>query len=175
MIVLISGGSGSGKSTLAKKFIGTVVSTDDFYIGKSEMIPDKNGEYNFDHPSSADLKSCSEAVKALNKGKMVEVPDYDMSTSARVGVKEIAPSESGIVVVEGIFALHSPLREIGDLLVFIDTPMDLRVARRIKRDLGRGRLEIESLKRAIQVEEEYKKNIEPMRKYANVILGHEKW
>lgn len=175
MIILITGGSGSGKSTLAKKFSGTLLSTDDFYIGKSKMTPDEKGEYDFDQPESVDLGECCRAVKSLEKGEEVEVPEYDMTTSERVGVKKIRPFPSRIVIVEGIFALHSPLREIGDLLIFIDTPMELRVARRIKRDLERGRSEIDSLGRAIQVEEAYKRNIEPMRKYANVLLGHEEW
>jgi len=173
MIILITGGSGSGKSTLARKIKGTVVSTDDFYFGKSEMQPDENGCYDFDDPASVDLKECSKVVKSLNEGKPIKSPIYDMSVSERTGTKNIKPHESGIVVVEGIFSFHSPLRELGDLLIFIDTPMDLRVARRLGRDIKRGRSEEESLRRAIQVEESYRKNIEPVRKYANVLLGRD--
>jgi uridine kinase len=175
MIVLICGGSGSGKSTLATKFHGAILSTDSFYVGKSRMTPDAEGRYDFDNPSAVALQECREAALALTRGEAAEIPDYDMIMSERVGTKSVEPHQSGIVVIEGIFALHSPMREIGDLRIFIDTPIDLRVSRRIRRDAERGRSEIETLRHAIHVEAAYEKLIEPMKAYANVVLGREGW
>lgn len=175
MIILICGGSGSGKSTLATKFHGAIISTDDFYLGKNQMTPNAEGQYDFDTPSAVALDECREAALALARGKAVEIPNYDMILSERVGTKRVKPHQSGMVVVEGIFVLHLPLREIGDLRIFIDTPIDLRVARRIRRDVERGRSETEILQRAIHVETAYKKLIEPMKQYANVVLGREGW
>lgn len=176
MIVLIAGGSGSGKSTLVKKFVGAaIISTDDFYKGKSKMTPDENGDYNFDELEAIDLVECTEATKRLATGQEAEIPDYDMVISERIGTKQILPPQNGIVVVEGIFALCEPLRSIGDLKIFIDTPIDLRVARRIRRDTERGRCAIETIKWSLLVEAAYEKYIEPTRQFANLILGREGW
>lgn len=176
MIVLIAGGSGSGKSTLAGKFVGAaVISTDDFYKGKSKMAPMEDGSYNFDEPASVDLQECAEAAKKLAAGKEAEIPDYDMVVSERVGTKKVRPPMNRIVVVEGIFALCEPLRSIGDLKIFIDTPIDLRVARRIRRDTERGRSAIETIKWSLLVEEAYERYVEPTRQYADLILGREGW
>lgn len=176
MIVLIAGGSGSGKSTLAKKFIGAaVISTDDFYKGKSKMVVDEDGNYNFDELGAVDLQECAEAAKRLATGKVVEIPDYDMVISERVGTKKVQPPRNGFVVVEGIFALCEPLRLIGDIKIFIDTPIDLRVARRIRRDTERGRSAIETIRWSLMVEEAYEKYVEPTRQFADVILGREGW
>lgn len=175
-IILICGGSGSGKSTLAKKFKdATIISTDNFYIGKSKMVPMENGEYDFDDPSAVDLDECAQIALDLADGKEVLVPEYDMVISERVGWIKIVPAKSGLVIVEGVFALCEPLRQIGDLKIFIDTPTDERLARRINRDSERGRSVAEIIKHSIQVEESHKKHIEPMKQYADLILGREGW
>lgn len=175
-IILICGGSGSGKSTLAKKFKdAAIISTDNFYIGKSKMMPVGNGEYDFDNPSAVDLDECAKIALELAEGKEVFVPEYDMVISERVGQTKIIPAESGLVIIEGVFALHERLRQIGDLKIFIDTPTDERLARRVKRDGERGRSEEEIIKHSIQVEESHKKHIEPMKQYADLVLGREGW
>ncbi|MEK7568955.1 MAG: AAA family ATPase [Patescibacteria group bacterium] len=175
-IILICGGSGSGKSTLAKKFgDAAIISTDNFYIGKSKMIPMENGEYDFDDPCAVDLDECAKMALNLAGGKEVFVPEYDMVTSERVGQIKIIPAKSGLVVVEGVFALHDTLRQIGNLKIFIDTPTDERLARRIKRDNERGRSEAEVIKHSTQVEASHKKHIEPMKQHADLILGREGW
>lgn len=175
-IILICGGSGSGKSTLAKKFKdAAIISTDNFYIGKSKMMPMGNGEYDFDDPSAVDLDECAQIALELADGKEVLVPEYDMVTSERIGQIKITPAKSGLVIIEGVFALHERLRQIGDLKIFIDTPTDERLARRIKRDSERGRSEAEIIKHSIQVEESHKNHIEPMKQYADLILGREGW
>lgn len=176
LIVLIAGGSCSGKSSLAKKFVGaTIVSLDDFYIGKSRMIPDKEGNYNFDEPKVVDLEECVKAIRELSKGNATLVPNYDMVVSERVGTKKLFPPKNKIIIVEGIFALYSPLKELGDLKIFIDTPIEQRVARRIVRDVGRGRSAIETIRWSINVEEAYEKYVAPTKRYADLILGHENW
>jgi len=176
MIILICGGSGSGKTTLSKKFSeAAIISTDNFYIGKSRMKPLPNGEYDFDDPSAVALHECTEVALALASGKEAHIPDYDMVSSERIGRIKVLPAKSKFVIIEGIFALHEPLRKIGDLKIFIDTPLDQRVARRIRRDAERGRSEIEIIRHSLLVEEAYKKHIEPMKKHADLILGREGW
>lgn len=139
------------------------------------MMPVGNGEYDFDNPSAVDLDECAKIALELAEGKEVLVPEYDMVTSERVGQIKIIPAKSGLVIIEGVFALHERLRQIGDLKIFIDTPTDERLARRINRDSERGRSEAEIIKHSIQVEESHKKYIEPMKQYADLVLGREGW
>ena len=172
MVISICGGSGSGKTTLAKTFVDAVIiSTDSFYVGKSKMKPLENGDYDFDHPDAVALDECANAVLELARGNEVEVPDYDMISSERVGVVKISPNKSRFVVVEGIFALHKQLRDISNLKIFIDVPADVRIARLLKRDHERGRSEDEIIKHSLLVEDAYKKHIEPMRRHADTIFG----
>ncbi|MBI3270174.1 MAG: hypothetical protein HYZ53_14285 [Planctomycetes bacterium] len=175
MIVLISGGSGSGKSTFASKFDALILSTDDWYRPRAEIRERPDGTLNFDEPDAVDLGGCRDAVLDLAAGRPATLPVYDMKQSERVATREVEPPKSGILVVEGIFALCSPLREIGDLRIFIDTPLHLRVARRIERDVKRGRTPMQSLHWSILVEQAYETYIEPTRQYAHVVLGREGW
>lgn len=175
MIVLISGGSGSGKSTLASKFEASLLSTDDFYRPKADVPRRADGSLNFDVPEAVDLAACRSAARRLAAGRSVRVPIYDMKLCERVGEKRVAPARTRIVVVEGLFALCPPLCAIGDLRIFIDTPLHLRVARRIERDVKRGRTPMQSLHWSILVEQAYEKHVEPTRQAAHVILGREGW
>ena len=170
-IIAICGGSGSGKSTLGRKFVGAAtVATDHFYksLDKVDLNPD--GSYDFDHPSAVDLEACAEACLKLSEGEDVWIPVYEMRTCRRMGTQLVPAPKNGIVIVEGIFAFHSPLDEICSLRIFIDTPVDQRLARRIRRDVERGRNLIETIKHSIHVEEAYTRYIEPMRQSADLIL-----
>ena len=171
-IILISGGSCSGKSNfslLIKHAI--VVSMDHFYFGKSLMKPEANGSYNFDAPESVDLAACAQAAITLSEGEPAEIPLYDMKTSERTGVQTITPKpDTKFIVVEGIFVLCPPLREIGDMKIFIDTPTEIRVARRMLRDQEKGRDAIDTLEWSVVVEKNHKKYIEPTKQYADMII-----
>jgi len=170
-IIAICGGSGSGKSTLAKKFVGaTVIATDSFYRGISKMTPDADGNYDFDHPSAVDLDECAEACLKIADGEDVLIPVYDMRSTSRVGTQMVPAPKNKIIVIEGIFAFHSPLHEIATLRIFIDTPIDQRIARRLRRDQERGRSHMDSIRWSLQVEDAYTRYVEPMRHLADLIL-----
>jgi uridine kinase len=175
MIVLVSGGSGSGKSTFASKFDAVLLSTDDFYRPRAQVPPRADGSPDFDRPDAVDLAACRDAALALEAGRPADIPVYDMKLCEPVGARRLEPAETGIVVVEGIFALCSPLCEVGELRIFIDTPLHLRVARRIERDVKRGRTPMESLHWSILVEQAYEQHVEPTRRHAHVVLGREGW
>lgn len=173
-IIAICGGSGSGKSTLANKFIGaSIVATDHFYKNLKELTPAKDGTYDFDHPSAVDLEACAAACQKLAQGKDCVVPVYDMRTCSRIGTQIIPAPSRRIVVVEGIFAFHSPIQDIATMRIFIDTPIDQRMARRLRRDVERGRNTIETIRHSLQVEEAYERYIEPMKQLADLILAGE--
>lgn len=170
-IIAICGGSGSGKSTLARKFVGAaVLATDYFYKDITLLTPREDGSYDFDHPSAVDLEECGEACMKLADSDDVTVPVYDMRTCKRVGTQVVAAPKNRIVVVEGIFAFHSPLHEIATLRIFIDTPIDQRMARRLRRDTERGRSTLETIRHSLNVEEAYTRYVEPMRHLADLIL-----
>ncbi len=170
-IIAICGGSGSGKSTLAHKFVGAaIVSTDSFYKNIEDLEIFVNGKADFDHPSAVDLDSCAKACQQLAQGQDVIVPVYDIKTCKTVGSQIIPASPKKIVIVEGIFAFHCPLSDIATLKIFIDTPIDQRMARRIRRDVDRGRSTLETIAYSLNVEEAYSRYVEPMREKADLIL-----
>ncbi len=170
-IIAICGGSGSGKSTLAQKFVGAaLLATDYFYRNLDELSARDDGSYDFDHPSAVDLQECGQACLKLTAGEDVIIPIYDMRSCRRVGQRTVPAPGNRIVVVEGIFAFHKPLGEIATLKIFIDTPVDQRMARRLRRDVERGRSTLEIIRHSLSVEEAYEQHVEPMRHLADLIL-----
>ena len=110
-------------------------------------------------------------MSGLAAGKPAIIPVYDMKISDRVGTQTISPKpDTKFVVVEGIFTFHEPLRELGDLKIFIDTPTEIRVARRMLRDEEKGRSEIDTLSWSITVEKYHREHVEPMKQFADLII-----
>jgi uridine kinase len=172
-IITITGGSCSGKTTFVQGFKNaTVISVDSFYKDISELAPDSEGRYDFDTPEAVDLDACKKAVEGLSKGESVIVPVYDYVTMKRTGNKTIDPptTVNALIILEGIFALYPPLDELGVLRVFIEAPPEIRIARRIKRDVEKGRNATETLKWFVKVEEGHQKFIEPTKLSANLII-----
>jgi len=171
-IILVCGGSCSGKSSFAKLFKhALVLSMDHFYVGKDQMVADEKGNYDFDAPESVDIVGCAEAVKELAERKTVTIPVYDMKTSDRVGTQKVeVPPDTELIVVEGIFSFYSPLRETSELRIFLDTPMEVRVARRMLRDTEKGRSNIDTLTWSVVVEKNHAKYIEPMKEFASLVI-----
>lgn len=170
-IIAICGGSGSGKSTLARKFVGAaILSTDSFYKDLDDLTPKEDGSFDFDHPSAIDLEACAQACQKLARGEDTTIPVYSMRSCTRVGEQIVPAPQRKIVVIEGIFAFYSPLNELATLRIFIDTPIDQRMARRLRRDVERGRSTLETIKHSLQVEAAYMRYVEPMRDLADLIL-----
>jgi len=171
-IILISGGSCSGKSVFAHLFRNAfILEMDHFYFGKYRMKKQKDGSYNFDAPDAVDIDACARAVQKLITGVTVTIPKYDMKISERTGTQRIQmPEDAKFLVVEGIFAFYSPLRELADLRIYIDVPTELRVARRMIRDEKKGRSDIQTLSWSITVEKNHQKYIEPMKKFADIVI-----
>lgn len=172
-IITIAGGSCSGKTTFVDGFRNAVIlSLDNFYKDLPDLTPDADGKYDFDVPEAMDLEECKNAALSLSQGQDVEIPTYEYVSARRTGTKRVqAPQEQGaIVVVEGIFALCSPLLEIGTIRMFIDAPVEIRLARRIRRDVARGRDVKEIIQQFTKVEEGHQRYIEPTKQHANLII-----
>ncbi|MEM7673088.1 MAG: uridine kinase [Verrucomicrobiota bacterium] len=174
-LIGIAGASGSGKSTLAEQWAAELGSDQvlcfDFYYHsiKDDENPDTK---NFDHPDALDSSLFCQHLEALKSGQSIEIPSYDFKTHKRTGIESFNPDEA-YVCVEGILLLHFPkVRELIDVSVFIDTPFDMCVKRRLKRDCEeRGRSEKQAHSQiGFSVEPMYQKYVLPSRRYADHVI-----
>jgi uridine kinase len=163
LLIGIAGGTGSGKSTVARKIaqglpaqsVG-VVDHDSYYRDRSDLTFDQRTHLNYDHPDSLDNDLMVEHLMALREGRAVDVPNYDFKTHSRLSdPRRVDPTR--IVIVEGILVfVEERVRQLLDVKIFVDTDADLRVLRRIRRDLEqRGRT-------FQQVREQYYATVRPM-------------
>lgn len=175
----IAGGTGSGKTTVARNILErlefgavTVIQQDAYYRDLSDLAPPQRELMNFDHPDSIEHELFAGHVRTLKSGETVEQPVYDFTTHTRTdGVREIEPRD--VVVVEGILLFHYPeLRELLDIKVFVDTPADVRLLRRIRRDIrDRGRtLESVTEQYVKTVRPMHEEFVEPTKRWADVII-----
>ena len=182
LIVAVSGGSGSGKTTLAKGLTeilsktGTIhhLSQDDYYKDLSHLRPDDRKLVNFDHPDALDHALLVSHIKALRAGQNIMVPSYDFVSHTRVG--SLALEAKGIILLEGIFCLcYEDLRPLLDVKFFIDVDCDIRLARRLRRDvLERGRQWDDALwQYQTFVRPMHHQFIEPSKRFADMVLNGE--
>ena len=171
-IISVCGGSCSGKTIFAKSFPNAfVLSMDHFYVGKKNMKADKNGNYDFDAPDSVNIEECAAAAISLSQGKKTTIPFYDMKLSERTGTQEFQiSSHHKFIVIEGLFSFYEPIKDLAFFKIFLDTPREIRVARRMLRDQSKGRSDLETLSWSIVVEKNHAKYVEPMKKYADLII-----
>lgn len=178
-IIGICGGSGSGKSTVTKKLIEligkdnvSVIEQDSYYKDQSNLAFEDRVKTNYDHPLAFDNDLLYEHLKMLKDGKEIEKPIYDFSLHNRKKEKEVVYPKP-IIILEGILIFNEVnLIDIMDIKVFVDTDADVRIIRRIKRDMEeRGR----SLDSVIDqylstVRPSHLQFVEPSKRYADVIV-----
>lgn len=148
LLVGIAGGSGSGKSTLCDRITHTfgddvvVLGCDHYYTCLAEFSEPIRAATNFDHPDSLDFNLLATHVRELAAGKPIQRPEYCFATHTRKP-ESVAVQPALIVLVEGILLFTDPpLRELFDLKIFVDAPDDVRLQRRLDRDVNeRGRTE----------------------------------
>ena len=143
----IAGCSGSGKTTLAvelaRQLDATLFPLDLYYRDLSQFPLDSRHKRNFDHPDSLESELIVEHVRALANGKTIQRPVYDFKTHSRVAGAFDTVTPAGVVIVEGILALHyAELRPLYTFSIYVNAPHDVCLARRIHRDMReRGRTE----------------------------------
>ncbi|MCA9633347.1 MAG: uridine kinase [Myxococcales bacterium] len=179
IVIGVAGGSGSGKTTVVREIQrlhgnGSVVvlQHDWYYRDRSGVSSDEREHINYDHPDALETELMVEHVAALRSGEAIAAPIYDFKTHTRsTATKAIAPHE--VIVVDGILILaDSSLRELMDIRIFVDTDADIRLARRINRDIvERGRT-LESVMRQYleTVRPMHLEFVEPSKRYAHVIF-----
>ena len=178
-LIGVAGGSSSGKTTVAERLAelagGThlaLVKLDSYYVDLSDRPREQREAFDYDHPDAFDWPLLNDHLAALAAGAAVPVPIYDYVQYNRSGdVRVVRPAS--IVVVEGILVLWEPsLRERFDLKVFIDTDADLRLIRRLHRDvIERGRTTDSIIAQYLAtVRPSHDQFIEPSKRHADVIL-----
>ena len=175
----VAGGSGSGKTTVARAILESVgsghiafLAQDSYYRDIDWSTPDALRHHNFDHPHALDNDLLVEHVQGLKSGEAIEVPIYDMVThSRRSETRHVDPRP--VILVEGILLLAEPrLRELLDFKIFVDTDADVRLMRRLRRDMNRRGRTLDDVLRqyAETVRPMHLEFVEPSKRWADVIV-----
>jgi uridine kinase len=178
-LIGVAGGTCSGKTTLSEKLAVlagaqhlALIKLDAYYLAAHDQPIEERAKVNYDHPDAFDWQLLNDHLAALSAGATVPVPIYDFTIHDRVDdVRILEPAT--IVVVEGILVLYEPqLRERFDLKVYVDTDADLRLIRRLRRDVAeRGRTPESIIKQYLEtVRPSHEQFIEPSKRYADVIF-----
>lgn len=178
LIIGIAGGTGSGKTTITNKIIEqfpqqiTILNQDSYYRSFNDLSFQEREKINFDHPDSFDWNLLFKHLDDLKNNVPVESPVYDFKKHARSKQTELK-KPSPIVIIEGILIFDNPkLRELMNIKIFVDTDSDIRIIRRIERDIKeRGR----SLPSIIDqyyetVRPMHIDFVEPTKRFADVII-----
>ena len=181
ILVGIAGASASGKSLLANTLIEElqsehlcIISEDSYYKDQSHLTLEERVRTNYDHPESMDHELLLEHMNQLKKGKAVDVPMYDYTVHNRKEeCRHVLPAR--VVIIEGILLFTRPeIREAFDLRFYMDTPLDICLIRRLKRDIvERGRDVDSVIKQYLEtVRPMFLQFIEPARQHAHLIIPH---
>ena len=178
-VIGVAGGTGSGKSTLVKRlqeaFRSEDVVTlchDYYYKAHPELSYEQRTQLNYDHPQAFDTDMLVEHVRALKNNVAIERPVYSFVEHNRTDEK-VAVKPSKVIIIDGILIFENKeLRDLMDIKVFVDTDADLRLARRILRDVrDRGRsMESVISQYTTTVKPMHEEFVEPSKKYADVII-----
>lgn len=178
LVIGIAGGSGSGKTTLATEIAkqlndeAILLSHDNYYKANHDLSLCERANINYDEPCALETSLLIQNIKDLCAGQTVEVPLYDFSIHDR---KEntIVVTPKRAIIVEGILIFENEeLRRLFDLTIFVDTDADVRLCRRIKRDVKkRGRKVEDVVSQYIEtVKPMHEKYCEPTKRYASIIV-----
>lgn len=183
IVIGIAGGTGSGKTTLTQHLIETfggdvsVVYHDNYYKAHPNMTYEERAALNYDHPDAFDTELMVEDMKTLCSGKTIHCPVYDYTIHNRGGdTVEVPPTK--VVIVEGILIFHpKELRDLMDIKIFVDTDADVRILRRILRDVKERGRNLESvIKQYLNtVKPMHEQFVQPSRQHSDIVVldgGH---
>ncbi len=179
LVIGIAGGSGSGKTTVANVILARVGSAriaylphDAYYRDLSHLPPLLRKEVNFDHPNSLETDLMIQHIRQLKNWQPVDLPVYDFTRHSRTDqFLRIEPQK--VILVEGILILAEPeLRDLLDVKIFVDTDSDVRLIRRMLRDITeRGRTAVSVINQYLKtVRPMHLEFVEPSKRYADVII-----
>ena len=178
LVIGIAGGSGSGKTPLMKNLIArlgeqvTVLSHDNYYKRHDDMTYDERCLLNYDEPEAFDTSLMVYQLGELRRGFRIDCPVYDFTVHNRSNeTTKIVPER--VIIVEGILIFENKeLRDLMDVKIFVDTDADIRLCRRIKRDVNKRGRSMESVLKQWQqtVKPMHELYVEPSKKHADIIV-----
>jgi len=179
LIIGIAGGSGSGKTTIAEAMVQDIgpsaaelILHDSYYRDLSHLTPEQRAQVNYDHPDSLETELLVEHLRALLRGEPINKPLYDFTVhNRRPETERIEPKP--VILVEGLMVLADrALRDLMDLKIYVDTDPDLRVMRRLERDIrDRGRTMESVFEQYLgTVRPMHLRFVEPSRAHADLVI-----
>ena len=178
LVIGIAGGTGSGKTTLMKNIIDsyadqvTVLSHDNYYKRRDELTYEQRCLINYDEPDALETDLMAVHLDQLRQGQAIDCPVYDFTQHNRSNdTVRIVPKS--VIIVEGILIFENqPLRDLMDIKIFVDTDADVRLCRRIKRDVNKRGRTLESVLTQYQttVKPMHEKYVEPSKKFADIVV-----
>lgn len=180
LVIGIAGGSGSGKSTLARNVAAAspvpvvTLDMDGYYRNFTHLSDEERQRANWDHPDAFDLDLLARHVRQLAAGHRIDKPVYDFVRHLRASAT-VSVDPAPVVIIDGILLLaDARVRDLCDIKVFVDADADVRLMRRIRRDIReRGRPIDEILEQyATTVRPMHVEFVEPSKRYADLIVPH---
>lgn len=178
LVIGIAGGSGSGKTTLMKRLVErfgnhvAVLSHDNYYKRHDELPFEERCLLNYDEPNALETSLMVQHLDSLRQGQPIDCPVYDFSLHNRSDeTTRICPER--VIIVEGIMIFADPeLRKRMDIRIFVDTDADVRLCRRIKRDVNKRGRSLESVLAQYQntVKPMHELHVEPTKKFADLVV-----
>jgi len=186
-IIGVAGGTASGKSSVCSRIIERLalngdhkkvvsISQDSFYRDlktSAELEKARRGDFNFDHPDAFEHRTMVGVLEDLRQGRSASIPHYDYTANARIAGREKVVEPGDVILVEGILIfVEQDLRDLFDLKLFVDADPDIRLARRVERDITeRGRSLENILHQYLHlVKPAFEEFCLPTKKYADVII-----
>ena len=178
LVIGIAGGTGSGKTTLMKNLIQrfegsvTVLSHDNYYKRRDDLTYEQRCQINYDEPAALETDLMAQHLDQLRHGQSINCPVYDFTQHNRSN-ETIPIHPEPVIIVEGILIFENrELRELMDIRIFVDTDADVRLCRRIKRDVNKRGRTLESVLTQYQttVKPMHEKYVEPSKRFADIVV-----
>ena len=178
LVIGIAGGSGSGKTTLMNNIVTrfedniTVLSHDSYYKRHDDMTYEERCNLNYDEPAALETDLMVRHLDLLRQGIAIDCPVYDFTVHNRSN-ETVRVEPRKVIIVEGILIFEDKdLRDLMDIRIFVDTDADIRLCRRVKRDVNKRGRSLESVLKQYQetVKPMYEKYVEPSKKYAHILV-----
>ena len=178
LVIGIAGGTGSGKTTLMDNLVRrfadqvTVLSHDNYYRRRDDMTMEQRQNVNYDEPAALETDLMVRHLDRLRRGEAIECPVYDFTQHNRSD-KTITIVPKKVIIVEGILIFENEdLRNLMDIRIFVDTDADVRLCRRIARDVGERGRTLQSVLDQYQntVKPMHERYVEPSKKFANLVV-----